>query len=317
MSACEHIEMIHRVNLNLLRSLKVLLEERHVSHAAGKLNLTQSAVSRQLSQLRRLFADPLLIREGNTLIPTPKALQLQAKLAHWFLELDDLLEEKEFDPAKWHGEFVLSSSDYVAQYILPDVVEALAVQAPHASMQYRLWQPDLLPQLATSDIQLASSMSPTQPEGVSSVQIGEDFPVCVMSHAHPLAAQDTLSVDDLLAYAHIKVIGGGDKDSYVDEALAKLEKPRRVALKVPFFYAAAQSLCQSQHLLIIPEHIARNLKKHFSLTYKPLPITTPHHKYWLIWHAKYDSDPSHLWVRNLVFEVMSKSAYSIGYDVKS
>ena len=110
--------MIHRVNLNLLRSLKVLLEERHVSHAADKLNLTQSAVSRQLSQLRRLFADPLLIREGNTLIPTPKALQLQAKLANWFLELDDMLEEKEFDPAKWHGEFVLSSSDYVAQYIL-------------------------------------------------------------------------------------------------------------------------------------------------------------------------------------------------------
>ncbi|RCX06783.1 LysR family transcriptional regulator [Marinomonas foliarum] len=309
--------MIYRVNLNLLRSLKVLLEERHVSHAANKLNLTQSAVSRQLSQLRYLFADPLLIREGNTLIPTPKALMLQTKLTHWFLELDDLLVEEAFEPAKWHGEFVLSSSDYVAQYILPDIVEALAAHAPNVSMQYRLWQPDLLPQLATSDIQLASSMSPTQPEGVSSVQIGEDSPVCVMSHAHPLAKQDTLSIDDLLAYAHIKVIGGGDKDSYVDEALAKLEKQRRFALKVPFFYAAAQSLCQSQHLLVIPEHIARNLKKHFSLTYKPLPITTPRHKYWLIWHAKYDNDPSHLWVRNLVLQTMSKATYSIGYDTKS
>ncbi|WP_137170627.1 LysR family transcriptional regulator [Marinomonas sp. FW-1] len=309
--------MIHRVNLNLLRSLKVLLEERHVSHAADKLNLTQSAVSRQLSQLRSLFADPLLIREGNTLIPTPKALQLQAKLAHWFLELDDLLVEEAFDPEKWHGEFVLSSSDYVAQYILPNIVEALAVQAPNVSIQYRLWQPDLLPQLATSDIQLASSMSPTQPEGVSSIQIGEDVPVCVMSRAHPLAKQDSLSVTDLLAYAHIKVIGGGDKDSYVDEALANLQKQRRFALKVPFFYAAAQSLCQSQHLMVIPEHIARNLKKHFSLTYKPLPITTPRHKYWLLWHAKYDNDPSHLWIRSLVLQVMSEATYSIGYDAKS
>lgn len=309
--------MIHRVNLNLLRSLKVLLEERHVSHAADKLNLTQSAVSRQLSQLRQVFADPLLIREGNTLIPTAKALQLETKLAHWFLELDDLLVEEVFEPAKWHGEFVLSSSDYVAQYILPDIVEALAIQAPNVSLQYRLWQPDLLPQLASSDIQLASSMSPTQPEGVSSVQIGEDVPVCVMSNTHPLATQDSLNIIDLLAYAHIKVIGGGDKDSYVDEALAKLEKPRRFALKVPFFYAAAQSLCQSQHLLVIPEHIARNLKNHFSLIYKPLPITTPRHKYWLIWHAKYDNDPSHLWMRSLVLQVMSKAAYSIGYDSKS
>ena len=309
--------MIHRINLNLLRSLKVLLEERHVSHAADKLNLTQSAVSRQLSQLRSLFADPLLIREGNQLIPTAKALQLEAKLAHWFMGLDDLLVEEVFEPAKWHGEFVLSSSDYVAQYILPDIVEALAIQAPNLSLQYHLWQPDLLAQLATSDIQLASSMSPTQPEGVSSVQIGEDAPVCVMSHAHPLAAQDTLSIADLLTYTHIKVIGGGDKDSYVDEALAKLEKQRRFALKVPFFYAAAQSLCQSQHLLVIPEHIARNLKNHFSLIYKPLPITTPRHKYWLIWHAKYDNDPSHLWMRRLVLQVMSKAAYSIGYEPKS
>ena len=309
--------MIHRLNLNLLRSLKVLLEERHVSHAADKLNLTQSAVSRQLSQLRQVFADPLLIREGNQLIPTAKALQLEAKLAHWFMGLDDLLVEEVFEPAKWHGEFVLSSSDYVAQYILPDIVEALAIQAPNLSLQYHLWQPDLLAQLATSDIQLASSMSPTQPEGVSSVQIGEDAPVCVMSHAHPLATQDTLSIADLLTYAHIKVIGGGDKDSYVDEALAKLEKQRRFALKVPFFYAAAQSLCQSQHLLVIPEHIARNLKNHFSLIYKPLPITTPRHKYWLIWHAKYDNDPSHLWMRRLVLQVMSKAAYSIGYEPKS
>ncbi|WP_417528392.1 LysR family transcriptional regulator [Marinomonas shanghaiensis] len=309
--------MIHRINLNLLRSLKVLLEERHVSHAADQLNLTQSAVSRQLSQLRQIFADPLLIREGNALIPTPKALLLQTKLTHWFLELDDLLVEEAFEPAKWHGEFVLSSSDYVAQYILPDIVEALAAQAPNVSLQYHLWQPDLLPLLATSDIQLASSMSPTQPEGVSSIQIGEDFPVCVMSDDHPLATQDALSIADLLAYAHIKVIGGGDKDSYLDEALAKLEKPRRFALKVPFFYAAAQSLCQSQHLLVIPEHIARNLKNHFALTYKPLPITMPRHKYWLIWHAKHDNDPSHLWMRSLVLQVMSKASYSIGYESKS
>lgn len=309
--------MINSVNLNLLRSLQVLLEECHVSRAAEKLNLTQSAVSRQLSQLRSLFDDPLLVREGNVLIPTPKALQLQTKLAHWFLELDDLLVEPEFEPAKWHGEFVLSSSDYVAQYILPDIVEALAIQAPNVSLQYRLWQPDLLPQLATSDIQLASTMSHTLPEGVSSIQIGEDSPVCVMSRNHPLAEKSALNVADLLTYSHIKVIGGGDKDSYVDSALAKFEKKRRFALKVPFFYAAAQSLCQSQHLLVIPEHIARNLKKHFPIVYKPLPVETPHHKYWLVWHAKYDNEAAHIWVRTLVTALMESSPYSIGYDIKS
>ncbi|ETI59678.1 LysR family transcriptional regulator [Marinomonas profundimaris] len=309
--------MIHRVNLNLLRSLKVLLEERHVSRAAEKLNLTQSAVSRQLSQLRTLFSDPLLIREGNTLIPTPKALQLQAKLEHWFVELDDLLVDDVFDPKLWQGEFVLSSSDYVAQYLLPDIVGLLAEQAPQVLMTYHLWQPDLIQQLATSNIQLASSMSLTQPDGVSSIQIGEDNPVCVMRASHPLAVKEQITVADILDYAHIKVIGGGDKDRYVDDALAKLGEKRRIALNVPFFHAASQSLCQSDLLLVIPEHIARNLKKHFPIAYKPLPVTTPRHKYWLIWHAKYDNEPSHVWIRNLVLQVMSKAAYSINYDLKS
>jgi len=309
--------MIHRINLNLLRSLNVLLEERHVSHAAAKLYLTQSAVSRQLCQLRSLLADPLLIREGNTLIPPPKALQLQTKLDHWFVELDDLLVADTFDPKHWHGEFVFSSSDYVAQYLLPDVVELLAEQAPQVTLTYHLWRPDLVRQLATSSIHLASSMSLTQPEGVSSVQIGEDSSVCVMRDSHPLALKAHITVDDMLDYAHVKVMGGGDKDSYLDDALANTGQKRRIALNVPFFHAASQSLCQSDCLLVIPEHIARNLKHHFPLTYKSLPVATPRHKYWLIWHAKYDNDPSHVWIRTLVLQAMSKTAYSIGYDFKS
>lgn len=309
--------MPHSINLNLLRSLTVLLEECHVSRAAQRLNLTQSAVSRQLGQLRILFSDPLLIREGNTLIPTPKAHQLQEKLALWFVELDDLLIEDDFDPKQWQGEFVLSSSDYVAQYILPNIVAALAEQAPHVVMTYHLWQPDLIHQLGTSNIQLASSMSLVQPNGVSSIQLGEDDCVCVMKSDHPLAMKDKISVAEMLDYAHIRVIGGGDKDSYVDEALAALHKTRRTALKVPFFHAAAQSLCQSDLLLVIPEHIARNLQRHYALVYKPLPVTTPRHKYWLIWHEKYDNEPSHIWIRNLVIHTMQETSYSVGYDLKS
>lgn len=308
---------MNNINLNLLRSLKVLLDECHVSQAANKLNITQSAVSRQLSQLRELFADPLLVRDGNQLIPTPKALQLQAKLEHWFVELDELMVEAEFEPAQWKGEFVLASSDYVAQFILPEIVEAMAVQSPQVSVKYCLWQPDLLSQMAESDIQLASTMSPEPPVGVSSVLIGADYPVVAMHNQHPLADQAELSVEDLLNFAHIKVIGGGDKDTYIDQALAKLGHQRRIALKVPFFSAAFRSLCLSQHLMVVPEHIASNLQHHYDVVYKRLPVTTPLHKYWLLWHAKYDNQASHQWARNLVHAIMTETSYSIGYDYKS
>ncbi len=306
-----------QINLNLLRSLKVLLEECHVSQAATKLNITQSALSRQLSQLRDIFADPLLVRDGNQLVLTPKAVHLHKKLEHWFAELDELMVEAEFEPQLWKGEFTFASSDYVAQYLLPEMVEALSVQAPNVSIKYCLWQPGLLSQMAHSDIQLASTMSPEPPIGVSSMQIGEDYPVCVMKQSHPLASHASLSVDDMLAYSHIKVIGGGDKDSYIDQALAQLGKERHVGLQVPFFSAAFRSLCMSDYLMVVPEHIARNMKNHVDVVFKPLPVNTAKHKYWLLWHPKFDNESAHLWARQLVYSIMLQSEYSIGYDFKS
>nr|QIH43544.1 LysR family transcriptional regulator [Vibrio ziniensis] len=305
------------INLNLLRSLKVLLEECHVSQAAAKLNITQSALSRQLSQLRDMFADPLLVRDGNQLVPTPKAVSLLNKLDHWFVELDELMIEAEFVPLTWKGEFVFASSDYVAQYLLPEMVESLSVYAPNVSIKYCLWQPTLLGQMANSEIQLASTMSPEPPRGVSSWQIGEDYPVCVMKRSHPLSEKSVLTVADILNYSHIKVIGGGDKDTYIDQALAEQNKARHIALKVPFFSAAFRSLCMSEYLMVVPEHIARNMQNHFDLVFKSLPVKTPKHKYWLLWHSKFDNEPSHVWARQLVYDIMNHSEYSIGYDSNS
>ena len=309
--------MHQNINLNLLRSLKVLLEECHVSHAAHRLNLTQSAVSRHLSVLREMFADPLLVRDGNLLIPTPKALLLQKKLEGWFIELDDLMSDEVFDPKLWQGEFVFSSSDYVAQYILPEITKILMQEAPQVTLTYRLWQPSLLHQLHDEGIQLASSMSLEAPAGLSSVQIGEDHSVCLMGAHHPLASAESISLDQVLHYPHIKIVGGGDKDGLFDAALKAKGKQRRIALNVPFFFAAAQALCDSQLLLVTPEHIAKNLSERYELTYHQLPLKTPKHKYWLTWHSKYDLDPAHLWARSVIEEIMTRVRGSIAYDFKS
>ena len=309
--------MHQNINLNLLRSLKVLLEECHVSHAAHRLNLTQSAVSRHLSVLREMFADPLLVRDGNLLIPTPKALLLQKKLEGWFIELDDLMSDEVFDPKLWQGEFVFSSSDYVAQYILPEITKILMQEAPQVTLTYRLWQPSLLHQLHDEGIQLASSMSLEAPAGLSSVQIGEDHSVCLMGAHHPLASAESISLDQVLHYPHIKIVGGGDKDGLFDAALKAKGKQRRIALNVPFFFAAAQALCDSQLLLVTPEHIANNLSERYDLSYHHLPLKTPKHKYWLTWHSKYDLDPAHMWARSMIEEIMTRVKGSVAYDFKS
>ncbi|KJY84695.1 transcriptional regulator [Vibrio galatheae] len=304
--------MFNHLNLNLLRSLHVLLEECHVSKAADRLHITQSAMSRQLSQLREVCADPLLVRNGNQLVPTPRALEMKDKLCQLLGEFDALLADKPFDPQVWKQEFVLSSSDYVAQYIVPDVVAVLVEQAPRVNIAYRLWQPEFLSQFDSTGIHLASTMLFEPPEHLSSVKLGQDKSVCLMRKAHPLSHKQPLSCEALVGYPHLKVTGGGDKDSNADIELNKRGFRRRIALKVPFFSAAVNALTNSDYLMVVPEHIARNLCNEAELIYKPLPFDTEFHQYWLMWHPKYDHDKAHQWMRDKVYVAMQTSSYSIG-----
>lgn len=294
-------------NLNLLRTLQVLLEECHVSHAAERLHLTQSAVSRQLTQLRELFHDPLLVREKNHLVPTPRAEQIKQRLNDVLTECDDLFQPEVFQPELWKGRVAIASSDHVAQYFMPDLVENFSENAPNLNVVYHSWSPKKFEQLGELDIQLVSTTAPEVPDGLCGLLTGEDHPVCVMSTSHPLATNESLSLDDFLRYNHVSVVGGGDKDSFVDIALAERELKRRIQFTVPFFSSALTTICRTDMLLVIPEHIAISMQRNFSVTYFPLPLQAPKQKYWLIWHPKYQNDTSHQWLRETVFEVMQHS----------
>ncbi|WP_438942812.1 LysR family transcriptional regulator [Photobacterium chitinilyticum] len=303
--------MIKHINLNLLRTLQVLLDECHVSRTAARLYITQSAVSRQLNQLRELFNDPLLVRDGNRLFPTPKAEQLKLKLDGVLTECQELFACDEFEPTAWQGKVVMSSSDYVAQYILPDIVELLQQQAPLLRLSFQLWSPDRLAQLAELDIQLVSTMLPQIPPGLCGCSIGADYPVCVMRNEHPLANKESLTLDEFVNYNHLKVSGGGDKDSFVDQHLTELGLTRNIQFSVPFFGSAFHTVCRTDMLMVLPEHIAFNMKLMFPVTYMSLPIPAPEHKYWLLWHPRFDNDPAHCWLREQVLAVMRGSMYSI------
>ena len=147
-----------QINLNLLRSLKVLFEECHVSHAATKLNITQSALSRQLKSAARDVCWPFVSQRWQPVGAHAESCQLTKQT--WALVLLNLMNWwlKEFEPSAWKGEFVFASSDYVAQYLLPEMVETLTVQAPKVSIKYCLWQPSLLGEMVNSEIQLASTI---------------------------------------------------------------------------------------------------------------------------------------------------------------
>ncbi|WP_194436536.1 LysR family transcriptional regulator [Vibrio fluminensis] len=303
--------MINHINLNLLRSLQILIEECHVSRAAVRLNITQSAVSRQLAQLRELCDDPLLVRSGNQLVATPRALALLERVNTLLNQADELFSDAPFDSTTWQQEFVFASSDYVAQFIVPQIIPILGKQAPLVDFSYRLWQQEYLTNLLPLGIDLASTMLPEAPSHLSSIHIGEDQPVCLMRREHPLCHLSNWRPDDVVSFPHLKVTGGGDKDTHADIALRELGLVRRVAVKVPFFATAVKVLQETDLLMIVPDHIAANIAAESSLIYRPLPFQCITHKYWLMWHPKFDQDKGHEWMRQQVLQVMRISPKSI------
>ncbi|MFM5171665.1 LysR family transcriptional regulator [Aeromonas veronii] len=289
-----------RANLNLLPTLKVLLETRNISRAAELLHLSQPSISKQLAQLRSEFDDELLVREGQRWLLTPRAELLAAQLADSLSALERLYEAPGFDPSRCERVFRLASSDYVAQHILPDICAALAKEAPLAALEYSLWDKRQLPQLWQSELDLVSTITEQVPEQIRGLHQGEDRLAVLMGRHHPLAGK-TLSLDDYLAWPHLQVSGGGDKDSPVEQVLAPQGLSRRWFARVPFFQAAVEVLLRTDCLMTTPAHIAWQLSCGHELTFVDLPFATRDQQYHLLWHQRHHQDPAHRWFRELAY----------------
>ncbi|QWZ63728.1 LysR family transcriptional regulator [Aeromonas sp. FDAARGOS 1417] len=289
-----------RANLNLLPTLKVLLETRNISRTAELLHLSQPSISKQLAQLRSEFDDELLVREGQRWLLTPRAEALAAQLADSLGALERLYEAPGFDPSRCERVFRLASSDYVAQHILPDICAALAKEAPLAALEYSLWDKRQLPQLWQSELDLVSTITEQVPEQIRGLHQGEDRLAVLMGRHHPLAGK-ALSLDDYLAWPHLQVSGGGDKDSPVEQVLAPQGLSRRWFARVPFFQAAVEVLLRTDCLMTTPAHIAWQLSCGHELTFVDLPFATRDQLYHLLWHQRHHQDPAHRWFRELAY----------------
>lgn len=301
---------MERLNLNLLRALAILLEERNVTQAANRLHLTQSAMSRQLGQLRDYFADPLLIREQNDYLLSARAKQLQPKVQKILNDVDNLKDDDLFDPAQCQRRFSFACTDYVAQFIFPAVVNRLQKEAPGIDLIFEVWKPERINQLGQLPLDFVSTTLSVVPEGLLSIYLGQDQPVCLMAENHPLTALQSVGLNQAADYPFVRLNSGGDKDSFFDKALEQQGLNRRILFEVPYFSAAFQVVASNPSLMILPQHIARTAMQHLPLDFRPLAIDAPENHYHLCWHELHDKDPAHAWVRNCIADEMKASMYS-------
>ncbi|WP_428035327.1 LysR family transcriptional regulator [Amphritea sp.] len=287
-----------RINLNLLISLYYLLHNRSVTAAATAQHISQPAMSRNLSQLREIFADQLMVRVGNNMHLTPRGEQLWLQLPEALNHLESLLIPGQFEPAGYIGEFNIATTDFITHDLLPPLMTDLQQDAPGISLHFHLWHPGMMESLRQGRMDLAACILDTVPDDIYGKQLGSDSYSCLVNQNHPLAGQ-TLSLADYIAAEHIGISAGGDKIRAVDEALLQLNLQRAMKLTVPFIHSAMAITSRANYLLTLPSRIATTLGSTYGLSIMPLPdqLKIPASNYYLIWHQRLQGDPAHRYLR--------------------
>ena len=305
---------LSKLNLNLLISLKALLEERNVSLAADKLNFTQPTMSRNLAHLRLYFQDPLLVRSGKEYILSSCAQELKHKLDS-VIEGIGALFTMSFQPALDEREFIFAAPDYVVQYVLSDVLTFLFTIENHLRFNIKNWDAVAKEQLIAGDIHLAISIDNKFPPNMYQRAVDEDSLVVAARAGHPIATSSPLTNTDFVAYPHIAVMTGGGWNDIIDRPLRELGLRRKIKLKVCSYAAALSVVKRTDLLAVMPFHVARNSRDVDSLAVLPLPFTMPKVQMSLWWHECHQNDPAHRWLREELFPKILHHPYQLGLSV--
>ena len=294
------------IDLNLLVALDALLTEAHVTRAARRVSLTQSAMSRALSRLRVLLDDPLLVRTSQGMRPTPRALALAAPLRRTLEEVEALVYDRPaFVPARARRTFTVAAPDYAKAVLLPPVLAQLAREAPGVDLVLVPPPADLDAALTSGEVELVLGLKQASSAGLVWTPLLADGFACLLRKGHPALGRP-LTVERFAALAHLQVAPGGRPGGALDDALAARGLTRRVALRVPGFLGAAPLVAQSDLVCTLPARLAAlGVASHPLVVVRP-PLPLSGFRFSQAWHERLRHDPGHAWLRG-VFASVAKA----------
>lgn len=292
-------------DLTDLVALHVLLEERQVTRAAQRLGITQSSMSHRLAQLRQAFGDPLFVRSGPGLIPTPRALAIVQPLKEGLAKLEEVIEPPtSFDPSRASLEIDLHAPDLVIPMVL-DLSRVLLEQAPGITLRVRNVASDLNARLCADVRSLALVPAHFLDDGLRRRAVGQASFEIVARVGHPLFERP-ITRARWRAYPQVIVVTGNQRANVIDDALRKQKFDRTIGLEVPSFLAALLALVKSDFVMNAPVPIGTEAFSAMGLHSVRPPFPLPTARLSLGWHERFQRDPAHRWVRDLAFATFRK-----------
>jgi DNA-binding transcriptional LysR family regulator len=293
---------IRAVDLNLLKAFDALIRERAVTKAAGRIGLSQPAMSHALSRLRDLFADDLFVRTPSRMEPTARAREIAPLVSAAIEHIEAALNlGVGFDPAKSAGIFTAGMAEYAEVALVGRLVESFARQAAKATLRLTpLTGIEAAEQLDKGAIDVAVSHLRALPAHLDSIVLLRDPFVLIARLGHPLGGQSP-SIEAYAALDHVLVSPRGDTTGAVDRALADFGLKRRIALLVATYLALPAVLAVSDLVGTVPQRTARQVAAMADIQIMPLAIDLSV-TVSMAWHRRTTSEAAQIWFRSLLTE---------------
>ncbi|WP_329312713.1 LysR family transcriptional regulator [Streptomyces sp. NBC_01278] len=295
------------IDANLAIALDALLAEHSVTRAAARLHTSPAAMSRTLARLRRILQDPLLVRAGQSMVPTPRAQALREEAAAVVRSLGALLSPgASVDPASLSSTFTLQAADLVGAVLAPGLLQEAQREAPGVSFRILAEELEAGPALRDGRIDLEiGSIDHVDPETRIEELVSLRM-VAAVRPGHPLT-EGPLTPARLAAAPHVAVSRRGRFTGPLDTALAERNLHRRVGIVLPSHLAAMTLAARSDIVCLVPAALpgaAPSSLTHdavaLGLHLLDIPLALPPLTIGMAWHPRHTADGAHHWLRNAV-----------------
>ncbi|RZJ56895.1 MAG: LysR family transcriptional regulator [Acidovorax sp.] len=275
------------LDLNLLRVFDEVMAERSLTRAAHKLSITQPAVSNAMRRLRDVVGDELVVRSGQGVEPTARAVALWPPVREALAQLQESFSPGRFDPATAESTFVLAMADATAATLVPALVEIIEREAPGIAIRVlplttrdprRLLDDEAADMAVGYFPAVLADLTARAQSGdavaFESRRLYDGEYVCVMRQGHPLATAP-LTLDAYCEARHMLVSFSGRPFGFIDEALASLGRERKVVITVNQFFTAGRVVSGSDLLTVLPRHFVPVTGIADALVQRTLPLDVP------------------------------------------
>ena len=294
-------------DLNLLIAFDMLMEERSVTRAAARLNVTQSAMSASLKRLREAFHDEILVQYGKKMIPTHQAMELAPRVAEAILQLRSLISAgMTFDPGTSQRRFRIEASDYITTVLLVPLLEVLQREARGIRLDLSLPDQGSAERMASGQLDLLLTPEDFLEGEHPKDLLFEERHVVVGWSGNPLMRRRITEREFLESgYVAVRISG---RDTFIESALREQGIQPRIEVTAPSFIQAPWLLPGTMRLALMHERLARIVAPNLSLAIAEPPIQLPVMREMMQYHAARTGDAALRWLRGKLLALASDAS---------